>query len=119
MPERKSSYVFIPVACRRSADGTDQAFPVRWRMARTIMHGGGDNSARQNALTDSVQVTLISQDMRASVGVQQKHVAHREYPALHDRYTFPCCRASDVASTERKKTGCRTAVGEYAWLHHR
>ena len=85
------------------------------------IHGGGDNSAHQNALLIQFRVTLISRTYGPKLSFTafcKTQPAHREYPALHDRYTLQCCRASGICRYRTEKDGMPDVVGEYAWLHH-
>ena len=74
------------------------------------IHGGGDNSAHQNALTDSVQSDAHQPDIRAKTVLTafSKHGQHTGN-ILHftTGIRFSTAVPAVFAGTERKKTGCR------------
>ncbi|EEJ44962.1 hypothetical protein HMPREF0358_5124, partial [Escherichia coli 83972] len=74
------------------------------------IHGGGDNSAHQNALTDSVQSDAHQPDIRAKTVLTafSKHGQHTGN-ILHftTGIRFSAAVPAVFAGTERKKTGCR------------
>ncbi len=85
------------------------------------IHGGGDNSAHQNALTDSVQSDAHQPDIRTKT-VLTAFCKHGQHTGNILHFTtgirFQHCRASGICRYRTEKDGMPDADGEYAWLRH-